>query len=203
MDWLKGLSSRKAAFVLLSALIAARTGVPTIARADYAGSVSVVSANSSIQSAGTELLGNGGGAGSFVYKGGGNAVDAAVATALSACVVNPGNCSLGGYGGHMLIWKAGVDGEPQLVTCIDFNSAAGSLATSNMFAAHHDPTTGAWIGPGPAANLLGWKAVGVPGTFGGLFMAQTNYGRKMGGTNFFPFAEILKPGLARVANGQA
>src|SRR5437867_4544015 len=72
-----------------------------------------------------------------------------------------------------------------------------------MFAANLDPTTGAWIGPGPAANLLGWKAVGVPGTFGGLFMAQTNYGRKMGGTNYFPFAEILKPALARVANGQA
>jgi hypothetical protein len=34
-------------------------------------------------------------------------------------------------------------------------------------------------------------------------MAQTNYGRKISGTNFFPFAEILKPALARIANGQA
>src|SRR5438552_2779363 len=34
-------------------------------------------------------------------------------------------------------------------------------------------------------------------------MAQTNYGRKLSGTNYFPFAEILKPALARIATGQA
>src|SRR6185295_17475601 len=124
-------------------------------------------------------LGNGGGGGSFIYKGGGNAVDAAVAAALSACVVNPGNCSLGGYGGHMLIYKSGWDGQPPLVTCIDFNSAAGSLATSNMFAASVDPTTGVWTAGGTPENEIGWKAVGVPGIFAGLYVAQTNYGRKM------------------------
>src|SRR3989442_6279566 len=103
----------------------------------------------------------------------------------------------------MMIWNSGWDGDPQLVTCIDFGSAAGSLASSNMFAGSVDPTTGNWTGPGPAANQYGWKAVGVPGTFAGLFMAQTNYGRKVSGTNSFPFAEILKPALARVANGDA
>jgi gamma-glutamyltranspeptidase/glutathione hydrolase len=163
----------------------------------------VASPNSSVQSAAIEILGNGGGTGAFIYKGGGNAVDAVVAAALAACVVNPGNCSLGGYGGHMMIWKAGLDGDPQMLTCVDFNSAAGSLATSNMFAASLDPTTGTWTGPQPPANQYGWKAAGVPGSFAGLFMAQTNYGRKINGTNYFPFAEILKPALARVANGQA
>src|SRR5262249_33839096 len=83
------------------------------------------------------------------------------------------------------------------------NTAAGSLATSNIFAASVNPTNGNWTGPQPPANLTGWKAAGVPGTFAGLYMAQTNYGRKVGGTNYFPFAEILKPALARVANGQA
>jgi gamma-glutamyltranspeptidase/glutathione hydrolase len=149
-----------------------------------------------------EILGTGGGAASFTYKGGGNAIDAAVAAALSACVVNPGNCSLGGYGGHMMIWKAGLDGSPSLLTCIDFNGQAGSLANSNMFVGSVDPTTGNWTGTGAAANQYGWKAAGVPGTFAGLFMAQTNYGRKVSGTNYFPFAEILKPALARIANGQ-
>src|SRR5206468_9738236 len=109
-------------------------GIQTRAHAQYAGSASVASPNSSVQSAALEILGNGGGAGNFIYKGGGNAVDAVVAAALAACVVNPGNCSLGGYGGHMLIYKSGGDGDQQLVTCIDFNSAAGSLAASNMFA---------------------------------------------------------------------
>src|SRR5258706_8416916 len=198
----RGLSSRKLAIVLLSAMVVAFAGVPTGARADYTGSASTVSPDNNIQSAATEILGNGGGSGAFVYKGGGNAVDAAVAAALAACVINPGNASLGGYGGHMMIWKAGWDGQPQLATCIDFNSAAGSLATANMFAGNVDPTTGVWTGAQPPANEIGWKAVGVPGTFAGLYMAQTNYGRKVSGTNYFPFAEILKPALARVAIGQ-
>ena len=187
-------------FVLLIAFSAAIHGS---AHAEYIGSANTVSANSSVQSTATEILGNGGGAGVFTYKGGGNAIDAAVATALAACVVNPGNCSLGGYGGHMMIYKSGFDGEPQLVTCIDFNSAAGSLASPDMFADSVNPTNGRWTGALPPANQYGWKAVGVPGTFAGLFMAQTNYGRKMDGTNYFPFAEILKPALARIANGQA
>ena len=189
--------------VLLSWSIAALAGGGPGARADYLGSVSTVSANSSVESAATEILGNGGGTGAFHYKGGGNAVDAAVAAALAACVVNPGNASLGGYGGHMVIWKSGWDGDPQLVTCIDFNSTAGSLASSNMFAGNVDPTTGTWTNSGSPANQIGWKAVGVPGTLAGLYMAQTNYGRKAGGTNFFPFAEILKPSLARVVTGEA
>ena len=189
--------------ILLFTLAGILAGSNATARAAYVGSASVVSPNAAIQSAAAEILGGGGGSSNFIYKGGGNAVDAAVAAALSACVVNPGNCSLGGYGGHMMIWKAGWDGEPQVLTCIDFNSAAGSLATSNMFAASVNPTNGNWTGPPPAANLTGWKAAGVPGTFAGLFMAQTNYGRKLSGTNYFPFAEILKPALARIATGQA
>jgi gamma-glutamyltranspeptidase/glutathione hydrolase len=197
------LCSQKLANVLVAAVVAGLAGVPTAAQPAYVGSASVAGQNSSIQSAATEILANGGGTNIFTYKGGGNAIDAAVAAALAACVVNPGNCSLGGYGGHMMIWKSGWDGSPQLLTCIDFNSTAGSLATSNMFVGSVNPTNGHWTGASPAANQYGWKAAGVPGTFAGLFMAQTNYGRKVSGTNYFPFAEILKPALARVANGQA
>src|SRR5262249_46332351 len=94
----------------LVAIFAVFVAVPA-ATATYVGSATVASPNSSISSAALEILGSGGGSGSFVYKGGGNAVDAIVAAALSACVVNSGNCSLGGYGGHMLIWKAGWDGN--------------------------------------------------------------------------------------------
>ena len=140
---------------------------PAETRGAYVGLVTTASADSSISSAGTEILGSGGGSGLFIYKGGGNAVDAIVATALAACVINPGNASLGGYGGHMLIWKSGADGDPQLLTCIDFGSAAGSLASSNMFAANVDPITGTWTGTGQAQNQYGLKATGVPGTFAG------------------------------------
>jgi gamma-glutamyltranspeptidase/glutathione hydrolase len=199
----RNIFSRKLSIILLCIIATTLACIHTTARAEYVGSVAVASPNTSVQSAAMEILGSGGGTGSFTYKGGGNAVDAAVAAALAACVVNPGNCSLGGYGGHMMIWKSGWDGETQRVTCIDFNTAAGSLATSNMFVGSVNMTNGHWTGALPAANLTGWKAVGVPGTFAGLFMAQTNYGRKISGTNYFPFAEILKPALARVANGQA
>jgi gamma-glutamyltranspeptidase len=171
------------------------------ARAEYIGSVSG-SGTSPIQSAALEILGNGGGSGSFTYKGGGNAIDAAVASMLAACVISPDACSLGGYGGHMLIYKAGWDGSPRLVTCIDFNSPAGSLASSNMWVGSVDLGNGQWTNGTPNKHRLGWKAVGVPGTFAGLYMAQTNYGRKMDGTNYFPFAEIMKSTLSRIANGQ-
>ncbi len=186
--------------LLILFLLATR---PAAIQAAYTGSVAVVPVNSSIQSAGTEIMGSGGGTGNFIYKGGGNAVDAAVATALAACIIVPSSCSLGGYGGHMMIWKSGWDGDPQKATCIDFNTAAGSLASSNMFVGSVNLTNGHWTGTLPAANLVGWKTTGVPGTFAGLYMAQTNYGRKINGTNFFPFAEIMKTALARVANGQA
>ncbi len=161
------------------------------------------SGSPTILSAGTEILGAGGGSGSFTYKGGGNAVDAAVAAMLTACVMSPQACSLGGYGGHMLIYKAGWDGGPRLVMCIDFNTTAGSVASSNMFVGSVDLTNGHWTGSSPPASRIGWKAVGVPGTFAGIYMAQTNYGRQASGTNFFPFAEIMKPALSRVASGQA
>src|ERR1051326_6440227 len=183
----------------MSLLAGAISQFHAVRAAGYVGSVNSAGPVA-MQAAGLDVLGNGGGNGDFVYKGGGNAVDAIVAAGLTACVVNSGNCSLGGYGGHVLIWKSGLDGGPQVLTCIDFNGAAGSLATSNMFAPYLHPGTGTWTN-GTPENQYGWKAAGVPGTLAGLYMAQTNYGRKVNGTNYFTFAEIMKPALARM--GQA
>ncbi|MDB6057638.1 MAG: Immunoglobulin I-set domain protein [Verrucomicrobiales bacterium] len=196
------LSRSFGVFVCTVAL--AFAGIQSSVRAEYTGSVQGPGQGTVSWSSGMDVLGAGGGSGQFTYKGGGNAVDAAVAGALAACINSPQQCSLGGYGGHMLIYRSPLDPDSTgpSITCIDMNSPAGSLASSNMFIGSVNLTNGHWTGPTPAANQIGWKAVGVPGTFAGLYMAQTNYGRKMGGTNLFPFAEIMKPILSRVATGQ-
>ena len=186
--------------VRLRVIVVLLLGLLPLARAEYIGSVTGTGP-ASVQAVAFEILGNGGGSGAFTYKGGGNAVDAAVASMLAACVITPGACSLGGYGGHMLIYKSGFDGDPPLVTCIDFNSPAGSLASSNMWVGSVNLANGKWTN-GVNLHQLGWKAVGVPGTLAGLYTAQTNYGRKLNGTNYFPFAEILKTTMTRIANGQ-
>src|SRR5262245_47839303 len=66
---------------------------------------------------------HGAAAGMAVLAEGGNAVDAAVAAALVAGVVEVGGCGIGGYGGHMVIAPAG--GK---VTAIDFNPPAPAAA---------------------------------------------------------------------------
>src|SRR5436190_23556619 len=67
-------------------------------------------------------------AGLAVLAAGGNAVDAVVAAALVAGVVEVGGCGIGGYGGHMVIAPA--RGKP---VAIDFNSAAPAAARPDPF----------------------------------------------------------------------
>src|SRR5262245_31399015 len=67
-------------------------------------------------------------AGMEVLAAGGNAVDAAVAAALVAGVVDPPGCGPGGYGGHLLVAPA--RGK---VVAIDFNTTAPAAARPGMF----------------------------------------------------------------------
>ena len=122
-------------------------------------------------------------AGVVALQAGGNAVDAAVATALALTVVDPGNNSLGGYGGFLLF--APRDGEP---TVVNFNTRAPLEATPDMFAITPEG------GVADDANVTGYRAVGVPGVLAGLELARERYGR-------LELARLLRPAIDLAAEG--
>ncbi|HEY8320477.1 MAG TPA: gamma-glutamyltransferase [Candidatus Baltobacteraceae bacterium] len=102
-------------------------------------------------------------AGLDVLKAGGNAVDAAVATAYALAVVDPCCGNLGG-GGFMLIRMH--DGRERF---IDFREKAPLKATRDMFLDKHGDAV-------PDRSRKGWLAIGVPGTVMGMERARTEFG---------------------------
>src|SRR5437867_8846903 len=91
--------------------------------------------------------------GEKVLTDGGNAIDAAVAAALTSCVATPARCGIGGYGGHMIIALGG----DKKGGSIDFNTIAPAAARADMY-----PLEEKGEGKG-RVNLHGWLSVGVPG----------------------------------------
>ena len=105
--------------------------------------------------------------GDKVLADGGNAIDAAIATAFAGGITSPSKSGIGGYGGHAIIALA--NGK---VTTIEFNAMAPAAARPDMFPVDDK---------GKVKNLLnyhGWLAPGVPGTLAGLEMALTRYGTR-------------------------
>jgi len=103
-------------------------------------------------------------AGVDAMQSGGNAIDAAVATAFVLAVVHPQAGNLGG-GGFMLIRSA--DGTAHFV---DFREKAPAAATKNMYLDKQGNVI-------ENMSLVGYKAAGVPGSVAGLTYAQKRYGR--------------------------
>src|SRR6266849_2221575 len=95
------------------------------------------------------------GAGLEILKHGGNAVDAAVATALAVGVTNPASCGIGG-GGFMLIYIA----DDQRVYALDYRERAPARAKPELYMRDGHP----------AEELLktGPLAVAVPGEIAGI-----------------------------------
>ena len=92
-------------------------------------------------------------AGLEILRKGGNAVDAAVATALAMAVTHPSAGNIGG-GGFMLVHPS--DGSPPVM--IDYRELAPKAATVDMYTENY--------------SSVGHKVVGVPGTVRGLALAQ-------------------------------
>ncbi|KAK9908735.1 hypothetical protein WJX75_002081 [Coccomyxa subellipsoidea] len=108
---------------------------------------------------------------------GGNAVDAAVATALCQGVMNPMASGMGG-GGFIIIRTAKGDTE-----VIDAREVAPAAATKGMFHGNK------------SASLEGGLAVAVPLELKGLWMAHQRYGRHAWGNLVAPAASLARNGF--------
>lgn len=120
-------------------------------------------------------------AGVQIMQAGGNAIDAAVATGFALAVVHPQAGNIGG-GGFMLIRTA--DGTAHF---IDYREKAPAAATENMYLDAQGDVI-------PNASLVGYKAVGVPGSVAGLAYAQKKYGK-------LSLAQVMAPAIKLARDG--
>lgn len=119
--------------------------------------------------------------GADILKRGGNAVDAAVATALALAVTYPVAGNLGG-GGFMLVRMANGG-----CVAIDYRETAPAAAQREMYLDRAGNVL-------PDASLVGGRAAGVPGTVAGLALALEKYGT-------LPWAKVVEPARRLAAEG--
>ena len=119
--------------------------------------------------------------GAEIMKAGGNAVDAAVATAFAVGVCEPFSNGLGG-GGFMTLHTA--EGEDIF---IDFREYAPAAATDTMYLDENGEVD--WD-----AYTYGGKAVAIPGTVAGLLYILENYGTMTREEVIRPSIELAKKG---------
>jgi gamma-glutamyltranspeptidase / glutathione hydrolase len=115
-----------------------------------------------------------------IMRTGGNAVDAAVATAFALAVVYPEAGNIGG-GGFMVARMA--DGS---TAALDFREKAPLAATRDMFLDAAGELTD--------RSVLGHLAAGVPGAVMGLWEAHRRFGSRT-------WAELLEPAIRLAEDG--
>jgi gamma-glutamyltranspeptidase/glutathione hydrolase len=103
-------------------------------------------------------------AGLEMLRAGGNAVDAAVATGFALAVTHPIAGNLGG-GGFLLLRQH--DGK---TVFLDFRERAPRAATEAMYQDAHGNVI-------EDLSVVGYKAIGTPGSVAGLVHAERRYGR--------------------------
>ena len=119
-------------------------------------------------------------------RNGGNAIDAAIATAFASGITSPSKCGVGGYGGFAIIALAG----GKKITAIDFNSAAPVAARDDMFPVDEKGRVKNGL------NYHGWLAAGVPGTLAGLGLALERYGTRTLRDVLAPSIQLCEEGVA-------
>jgi gamma-glutamyltranspeptidase / glutathione hydrolase len=120
-------------------------------------------------------------AGIDILKRGGNAVDAAVATAFALAVVEPAAGNIGG-GGFMLVRLA--NGK---TTFFDYREMAPGKATRDMYILSDGNLD-------PEASTIGYRSVAVPGTVAGLALALKTYGK-------LKLADVMQPAIRYAEQG--
>ena len=120
-------------------------------------------------------------AGVEIMKKGGNAIDAAVATALALNVVEFNASGIGG-GGFMTV-RFAKTGE---TICLDYRETAPASATKDMYASEQSKKE-QW-------SIHGGKSVGIPGWLKGMDYALKKYGT-------MTFAQVAAPAIRLAEEG--
>ncbi|HEY3705194.1 MAG TPA: gamma-glutamyltransferase [Terracidiphilus sp.] len=124
-------------------------------------------------------------AGLEILRAGGNAVDAAVATGFALAVVHPAAGNLGG-GGFLLLRTH--DGR---ATFLDYREKAPMAATETMY---QDAKGKVLPENSPQSSVLGYRAIGTPGSVAGMVYAERKYG-KLG------LAKVMAPAVRLASEG--
>ncbi|WP_212629344.1 gamma-glutamyltransferase [Pseudomonas sp. KB-10] len=115
-----------------------------------------------------------------VLRNGGNAVDAAVATAFTLAVTYPEAGNIGG-GGFMTLF---MDGKPYF---LDYRETAPKAATKTMYLDDKGEVI-------ENLSLVGAQAAGVPGTVMGLWEAHKRFGK-------LPWSDLITPAIGYANDG--
>ncbi|MDP4528710.1 gamma-glutamyltransferase [Alkalimonas delamerensis] len=115
-----------------------------------------------------------------ILQQGGNAVDAAIATAFSLAVTYPEAGNIGG-GGFMVIW---FEGQPYY---LDYRETAPSASYRDMYLDDDRQVI-------DNLSLIGHLASGVPGTVMGMWQAHQRFGS-------LPWADLMQPAIELAEHG--
>lgn len=116
-------------------------------------------------------------AGATILRAGGNAVDAAVATAFALAVVDPSQTGLGA-GGGMVVWHRAI----RRADALDFYARTG--ADSDW----------ARVDTASVGRPINGRSAGIPGAVAGLLEAHGKWGK-------LPRAQVMAPAIALARDG--
>jgi gamma-glutamyltranspeptidase/glutathione hydrolase len=173
LHWARSMTSKKGVtgnLILMAAIILQGTSRPARADSEMFSKHVVVAQEGHASDVGRDILVRGG-----------NAVDAAIATAFALAVTHPQAGNLGG-GGFIVAYLA----DRKEIVTVDFREMAPLAASAKMY-----------LGPDgkPRARYRsGAWAAGVPGTVRGLGLAHARFGKTA-------WAELVRPAVRLAREG--